>query len=98
MPHIAGNFDVLPCNLLPATVDDPIETNVVLKRVGTNDVVVVTIKETNGNACRLIYASRDRFEPYGNVNVLADDWFKNSQRKTIVSSVGTRLLNYTTCK
>ena len=91
-------FVSLPVNLFSTTFNNAVETNVVLKRIGTNDVIVVAIKETNGNACRLIDASRDRFEPYGNINVFGDDWFKNGERKTIVGSICTGLFDHSASK
>src|SRR5262245_20975194 len=98
MPLIARNLDVHTSDLLSAAFDDAIEPDVVLKRVGTNDVIVVAIKKTNGNAAGLIDASRDRFELYRNVNVLGDEWFKNGQRKPIVCSVRAGLFDRTTSK
>ena len=64
VPLVARNFCVPTVNLLSTTVNDAVETNIVLKRIGTNDVIVVAIKKTNGNAGCLIDISRDRFKFY----------------------------------
>ena len=92
------NFGVHTANLLSTAFDDAVKTNIVLKRIGADDVVVVAIEDTDSNAACLIDAPRDRFEAYGNVNVPGDNWFKYSKRKTIVRPVGARLFNHVTGK
>ncbi len=98
VPLIAGNFGVRTTDLFTTTLNDAVKTNVVLKRIGADDVIVVGIEETNGNPTRLVDTSSDRFELYGNVNVLGDDWFKNGQRKTIVCLVYTGLFDHSAGK
>ena len=96
MPFIAGNFDVLAANLFTTASNNAIKANIVLKRIGADDVVVVTIKDTHSNSTRLIDASSDRFEPYGDINVLGDDWFSDSpfDRRWTVQSLDLQMMSH----
>lgn len=62
MPLSARNLDIFACKLLSMTFYDAVKTNVVLKRIGADDIVVVGIQNTDSNSTRLVDASRDRFE------------------------------------
>ena len=98
MPFTAGNFGVRTTDLFTSTSNDAVKANVVFERIGADNVVVVGIEETNDNPTRLVDASSDRFELYGNVNVLGDNRFKNGQRKTIICLVFAGLFDRSPCK
>jgi hypothetical protein len=57
MPLIAGDFDIHTIDLLATTFNDAIETNIVLKGIGADNVVVVGIGKSDCNATSLVYAS-----------------------------------------
>ena len=62
MPLTTGNFGIHTVNLLSTAFDDAIKTNIIFERVGADNVIVVTVENTDSNAARLIDAPTDRFE------------------------------------
>src|SRR5690242_6691582 len=97
MPGVTGNFGVNAVNLLAATLDDPVEADVVFKRVGANNVIVLRIDDADGNSSCLIDTTCDRLEAYGNLDIFCDDRLENGERETIVSPIRARLLNHAPC-
>src|SRR5262245_30424900 len=93
MPFTAGNFGIDAINLLSATFDDAIKTNIVFERIGTSNVVVVAVENADGDTPSLINVAGDGFEFQGDINVLGGDGIKNCERKTIIGSVRARLFN-----
>src|SRR5215475_15119015 len=98
MPLTAGDFGVDAVDLLPAAFDDAVESNIVFERVGSDNVVVVAIKNTNSDSPSLINVAGDGFEFQGDIDVLRSDGIKNCERETIIGSVRTRLFNGAACK
>src|SRR5262245_30506660 len=93
MPLIASDLGVHPVDLFAAASDHAIKANIVLKGIGANDVVVVGIGNSDCNAARLVYATCNRFELQGDVDVLRHYGIKDSKRKTIVRAVGAGLFD-----
>jgi hypothetical protein len=62
VPLVANNFDVYPIDLFAAASDYAIESNIVLKGIGADNVVVVGVGNSNCNATSLVYAARNRLE------------------------------------
>src|SRR5215475_15219697 len=98
MPLITGNFDIHAVDLIAAAFNDAVKPDIVFKRIGADNVVVVFVNETDSNSTCLIDAPSDRLEPYGYLKVSGDHWFKNGQRKTIVRSLRARLFNRSASK
>src|SRR5690242_13352459 len=98
MPFTAGNLGIHTGDLLSTAFNDAVKTNVVLQRVGANNVVVVAIKDTDCDAPGAIYVPGDRFKFYGSIDVLGGNRVKNCEWETIVRSVDTGLFNCATCK
>ena len=87
MPLTAGNFGIYTINLLSTAFNDAVKTDVVLERIGANNVIVVAIENADSNAAGLINVSGNRFESYGNIDVLGDDRLNDCERETIIRSV-----------
>src|SRR6516162_575655 len=98
MPLAAGDFSVDAVYLLPAAFDDAVESDIVFERVGTHNVIVVAIKNTNSDTPCLINVAGDGFEFQGDIDVLGGDGIKNCERETIIGSVRARLFNGAACK
>src|SRR5262245_27577965 len=94
MPLVGCNLGVDSVNLFTTAFNHSIETDIVLKRIGTDDVVIVGISNANRNSACLINTACNRFESYGDFDVFGDNWLKDSEWKTIVSAIRTRLLNH----
>ena len=71
MPLAAADFGVDAVDLMPATFDDTIKTNIVFERVGPDNVVVVSIENTDSNTSRTINLAGDGFEFQGASTFLA---------------------------
>ena len=93
MPNVAGNFGVHTVNLLATTLNDPVKADVVLKRIGANNVIVVRIDNTNRNSPCLVDTTGNGLEAYGDLDILRDDRLEDGEREPIISSIGARLLN-----
>ena len=93
VPNVAGNFGVHTVNLLATTLNDPVKADVVLKRIGANNVIVVRIDNTNRNSPCLVDTTGNGLEAYGDLDVLRDDRLEDGEREPIISSIGARLLN-----
>src|SRR5262245_47292311 len=86
MPLVGGDFGIHPMNLLTTALNDAVKANVVLKRIGSNNVIVVRIKYTSSNTRRLVDASSNGFEPDGHFDILRDDRAKNKQAESDIPS------------
>ena len=93
MPLVGGNFYVRTCDFHATAFDNTIEPNVVFERVGSDNVIVVGINQAHRDTARPVDASRHRFEPHGNINVLGYSRAIDRKRKTIIGPVGARLLD-----
>src|SRR6476619_1410923 len=94
MPNVAGNLGVHAVNLLATTLNDPVKADVILERIGANDVIVVRIGNTNRDTRCLVDTAGNGLEAYGNLDILRGDRLKDGERETVVSSIGTRLLDH----
>src|SRR5215471_1385066 len=93
MPFTAADLGVDAINLLSTAFDDAIKTNIVFECVGSNNVVVVAVENTDSYTPCLIDLAGDGFEFQREINVLGDDGIKNCERETIIRSVRARLFN-----
>ena len=87
VPHPARDFYVLPANLLTAAFDHAIKSDIVFKRVGAHDVIIVGIKDTNSDSPGLIDVPCDRFEAERNFDVFGADLPEDCKRKAIVRPI-----------
>src|SRR5262249_24502420 len=86
---VGGDFGIHPMNLLTTALNDAVKANVVLKRIGSNNVIVVRIKYTSSNTRRLVDASSNGFEPDGHLTFFATIGLKIASGKRY--SVGSVL-------
>src|SRR5262249_21437352 len=93
MPRVAGNHGVNTVNLLPTALNHVVEANVVLKRIGANNVVVVRIGKADGNSACLLDPPGFWLAAYGIRVTLGGDRDEDSMRKPVERSVGARLSN-----
>ena len=83
MPNVAGNLGVHAVNLLATTLNDPVKADVILERIGANDVIVVRIGNTNRDTRCLVDTAGNGLEAYGNLDIPRGDRLKDGERETI---------------
>src|ERR1700704_304495 len=93
VPFIRCDPDIGGPQLLAPAIDHAIEADIVLKRVGAGDVVIVGILKPHRNASGLIALARDRLEANFNVKIFGGQAFMDRERKTIVGAFGAGLLD-----
>lgn len=70
VPLVLGNFGVRACDLNTTAAGHAIEPDIVFERVGAHHIVVIGIGEAQRDSAGLIDASRYRFEPQRNIEIL----------------------------
>ena len=79
-------------------LDDAIESDVILKRVGANHVVIVGVLEPHGDAPGLIDLAGDRLESDFNVKIGGGEALMDRERKPIIGAIGAGLLDRTSLR
>src|SRR6516162_7785029 len=93
MPLPLGDFGIEALDLLAPTVHDPVEANIVLERVGTDDVVIIWGGEPHHDAAGLVDFAGDRLEAHRDINVSGGYRLIDRQRKAVVGRIGAGLGN-----
>ena len=98
MPLVCRDLDVCAFKLLAPALDHPVEANVVLKRVGTHDVVVVAIAEPYGDAAGLIDLPGDGLGTNGDVHVACRLCLVDCKWKPVIGRLRAGLLDGTSAR
>ena len=93
MPFPCGHLDVGARDLLAFALHDAIEPDIVFKRVGAGDVVIVRRHQPHGDAAGPVHRPGDRLEPDNDIDVFRRDRLVDGEREAVAGFVGAGLGN-----
>src|SRR5258708_22304664 len=93
VPFVRRYPQIGPSQLFAAAVDDAIESDVILERVGAHHTVVVGIREPHRDAAGPIDLAADRLEAEFDVEVGGGEAVVNGEGKAVIGALGAALLD-----
>src|SRR5712692_9362847 len=94
MPLPRSNFEIRTCKLTAVPRDNVIEPVVVLQCVGSDDVVVTCVLQSEHQSSSAVHFAGNSFESHGEFKVFEAAFVRNEKRKAIVGRIRRGLPNY----